>query len=80
MKYIYSTLCLVFGVGILSTIIGVGSAWFVTCHEFYGRKYLEWILILPMTIPTYIAAYSYYDIVELLNPFFNWCRNNIVLK
>ena len=80
MKYIYSTLYLVFGVGILSTIIGVGSAWFVTCHEFYGRKYLEWILILPMTIPTYIAAYSYYDIVELCNPFFNWCRNNIGVK
>ena len=80
MKYIYSTLYLVFGVGILSTIIGVGSAWFVTCHEFYGRKYLEWILILPMTIPTYIAAYSYYDIVEILNPFFNWCRINIGIK
>ena len=79
-KYIHSTLFLVFGVGILSSVIGVGSAWFVTCHEFYGRKYLEWILILPMTIPTYIAAYSYYDIVELLNPFFSWCRNNIGIK
>ena len=80
MKYIHSTLYLVFGVGILSAVIGVGSAWYVTCHEFHGRKYLEWILILPMTIPTYIAAYSYYDIVELLNPFFNWCRNNIGIK
>jgi len=79
-KYIASTLYLVLGVCTLSTIIGVGCAWFVTCHNFYGRKYLEWILILPMTIPTYIAAYSYYDILEILTPFFNWTRKNIGTK
>ena len=33
-----------------------------------------------MTIPTYIAAYAYYDILELLNPFFNWFRINIGIK
>ena len=78
--YLSSTVYLVLGVSIVSTIIGVGCAWFVTCHNFYGRKYLEWILILPMTIPTYIAAYSYYDILEILNPFFNWTRKNIGIK
>ena len=75
-KYIFSTLCIVLGVSVLSTIIGVGSAWYVTCHNFRGRKTLEWILILPMTIPTYIAAYAYYDILELLNPIFIWFRIN----
>ena len=79
-NYICSTLYLVIGVGITSTIIGVGSAWFVTCYDFYGRKYIEWLLILPMTIPTYIAAYSYYDILEIFNPFFIWSRNNLGLQ
>lgn len=79
-RYLSSTIYLVLGVCVLSTIIGVGCAWFVTCHNFYGRKYLEWILILPMTIPTYIAAYSYYDILEIFNPFFNWTRKNIGIK
>ena len=79
-RYLSSTIYLVLGVCVLSTIIGVGCAWFVTCHNFYGRKYLEWILILPMTIPTYIAAYSYYDILEIFNPFFNWTRKNIGTK
>ena len=79
-KYLSSTVYLVLGVCTLSTIIGVGCAWFVTCHNFYGRKYMEWILILPMTIPTYIAAYSYYDILEILNPVFNWTRKNIGIK
>ena len=78
--YVSSTLYLVIGVGIASTIIGVGCAWFITCYDFYGRKYIEWILILPMTIPTYIAAYSYYDILEAFNPFFIWSRNNYGLN
>ena len=79
-RYVSSTLYLVIGVGIISTIIGVGCAWFATCYDFRGRKYIEWILILPMTIPTYIAAYSYYDVLEILNPFFNWSRKNIGVK
>ena len=79
-NYVFSTLYLVIGVGIISTVIGVGCAWFVTYYNFSGRKYIEWLLILPMTIPTYIAAYSYYDILEIFNPFFNWCRANIGLE
>ena len=51
-RYVRSTLYLVVGVGAVSTIIGVGCAWFVTCYDFHGRKVIEWILILPMTIPT----------------------------
>ena len=78
--YIFSTLYLVIGVGIISTVIGVGCAWFVTYYNFSGRKYIEWLLILPMTIPTYIAAYSYYDILEIFSPFLIWCRKNIGLE
>ena len=51
-RYVSSTLYLVVGVGFLSTLIGVGCAWFVTCHSFYGRKFMEWILILPLTFMT----------------------------
>ena len=79
-NYIFSTLYLVIGVGIISTVIGVGCAWFVTYYNFSGRKYIEWLLILPMTIPTYIAAYSYYDILEIFSPFLIWCRKNIGLE
>ena len=33
-----------------------------------------------MTIPTYIAAYSYYDIMEIFSPLLIWCRKNIGLE
>ena len=48
-SYFSSTLYLVIGVGIVSTIIGVGCAWFVSAYNFTGRKYVEVILILPLT-------------------------------
>ena len=67
------------GVCIVSSTIGVGCAWFVTCYDFYGKKYVEWLLILPLTIPTYIAAYSYYDIIEYFNPILFWTRKKIGL-
>ena len=79
-SYFSSTLYLVIGVGIVSTIIGVGCAWFVSAYNFTGRKYVEVILILPLTIPTYIASYAYYDILEILNPIFIWTKNTVGLE
>ena len=52
-RYVRSTLYLVVGVGAVSTIIGVGCAWFVTCYDFHGRKVIEWILILPKGVKNY---------------------------
>ena len=74
--YIFSTLILVLSTAILSTLIGVTCAWLVACCEFPGRKFFEWTLILPLTIPTYIAAYSYYDLLEMFTPMMIWIRSN----
>ena len=76
LKYTFSTLILVIGVGILSLIFGVGTAWIVSVYEFYGRKIIQWLLIIPLTIPTYIIAYSYYDILDYFNPIYIWAREN----
>ena len=74
--YIFSTLILVLSTAILSTFLGVTCAWLVACCEFPGRKFFEWTLILPLTIPTYIAAYSYYDLLEMFTPMMIWIRTN----
>ena len=80
LKYTFSTLILVIGVGILSLILGVGTAWIVSVYEFYGRKIIQWLLIIPLTIPTYIIAYSYYDILDLFNPLFIKILSNKLSK
>lgn len=40
-------------------IIGATGAWLVTCFDFPFRKSFEWLLVLPIAIPPYIAAYVY---------------------
>ena len=57
--YVWHSIVLVIGVGGLTLILGVSSAWLVTTCEFPGRRWFEWSLILPLAIPTYILAYTY---------------------
>src|SRR5690606_13570050 len=56
------------GVGVLVAAIGTASAWLVTAYEFRGRRFLEWALLLPLAVPTYIVAYAYLDLLHPLGP------------
>jgi iron(III) transport system permease protein len=51
------TLVLLAGTGALAAAVGVGAAWLVTGYSFPGRRWLEWALLLPLAMPTYIVAY-----------------------
>jgi iron(III) transport system permease protein len=53
-SFVLSFLCSVFVV-----VFGVTTAWLVSRFEFPFRRQLEWLLILPLSIPAYIMAYSY---------------------
>jgi iron(III) transport system permease protein len=58
------TLLLMAGVGCLSLLIGTGTAWLVTMYRFPGRRYFQWLLLLPLAIPTYIIAYTYLEMLD----------------
>lgn len=62
------TLWLLCGVAILSCSMGTVTAWLVTAYEFPGRRLLSWLLVLPLAIPTYIAAYIAVELFEPLGP------------
>jgi len=62
------TLILLIGVGITVSVIGLGTAWLVTAYRFPGRGVLEWALLLPLAVPTYVIAYAYMDILHPLGP------------
>ena len=53
------TVALLFGVGAIALLLGIGFAWAVTRHEFPGRRWLEWALALPLAFPAYVLAYVY---------------------
>ena len=52
------------GVGLLALLIGTGTAWLVTMYRFPGRRYFQWLLLLPLAIPTYIIAYCYLELLD----------------
>ena len=66
--YIRTTLWLCAGVGIGVTLLGVGSAWLVTRHQFPGRAAFEWALVLPLAVPAYVMAYTYTDLLQYVGP------------
>jgi len=73
--YITTTLGLLFGVGLISFIIGVGSAWIITIYEFPFRSKLEWLLLIPLAMPTYIIAYSYGELFDYSGPIQTYMRS-----
>ena len=64
----WNTLVLLAGAGLIATMVGTGAAWIVSAYDFRGRWFLEWGLLLPLAVPTYIMAYAYLDILNPLGP------------
>ena len=56
--YINHSLILLLGVLILTFVLGVGSAYFVSFYYFPGVNFFKWALILSFAVPPYIYAYS----------------------
>ena len=62
--YILNSLILVSGVSLLVMIIGSLTAWLVTNYQFFGKRFFEWGLILPLAIPPYILAYTFTELFD----------------
>ena len=83
--YILNSLILVSGVSLLVMIIGSLTAWLVTNYQFFGKRFFEWGLILPLAIPPYILAYtftglfdSYGTMNEIARSLFNLEQNEML--
>jgi len=66
--YIGNSLALLLGVGFFSLLLGVIPAWMVTMYRFPLSHQLEWALLLPMSMPAYIIAYSYTGALDVAGP------------
>src|SRR5262245_22004817 len=62
------TALLLAGVGTLTLLIGTGTAWLTTMYRFPGRGLLDRLLVLPFAVPTYIAAYTYVELLDFSGP------------
>ena len=73
--YIANTLIVAIGVAFLTLLIGIATAWLVATCNFPGRSIFEWMLILPLSVPTYIVAYTYAGIFDYTGPIQKFMRD-----
>lgn len=59
-----NTLLLAGLVAVACLVLGVSTAWIVTRREFAGRRLVVWLMVLPLTIPTYVFAHIYTVLLE----------------
>ena len=78
--YTINSLKLVTGVALLSGFIGVGCAWLLSQYSFTGARILNWALLLPLAMPTYIIAYSYTGLLDIAGPIQSYIRDGYGLR
>ena len=49
-------------------LIGTGLGWLIARADFPGRRFFSWLLILPLAIPAYVAAYAWLDLSQAGGP------------
>lgn len=67
-KYISNSLFLALGVGFGATFIGTYLAWLIVNYQFFGRRLIQWLVLLPLAMPAYIIAYTYTGLLDFAGP------------
>ncbi|MFN3862739.1 MAG: ABC transporter permease [Erythrobacter sp.] len=67
-EYVANTGLLMLLAGGFAALVGTGCAWLVAATSFPGRRVLGWALVLPLSVPAYIAAYIYADLFDYAGP------------
>lgn len=63
-----NTLVLSLGVTCVVFVIGVSLAWFTTMTDFPGRRWFDWALMLPMSVPAYVMAFVFLGVMDYSGP------------
>ena len=63
-----TTIILLIEVGLLTAFAGFISAWLVSFFDFPGRSIFSWALMLPLAVPTYLAAYGFVEFFSFTGP------------
>lgn len=67
-RYVFNSMALMFGVGMGTLLLGVGTAWVVCMTSFPLRRFFEWALVIPLALPAYVIAFTYTGLLEYSGP------------
>ena len=68
LEYSTNTFKLIIITSVFSLVLGIIPAWYVSNFSFYGRGFIDVLLFLPLSIPTYIMAFTYAEILSFTGP------------
>ena len=74
--YISNTLLLSILVVTFSLLFGVPAAAIISQTNVIGKKYLRWLLMLPLAMPAYLVAYLYTDLFDYAGPVQRFLRTS----
>lgn len=63
-----NTFWLLLGVGVGTAFLGVSLAWLTAACDFPGRKWLDWALMLPLSLPPYVVAFVSIGLLDFTGP------------
>ena len=55
-ELLVNTSSLAIGVAIIDLVLGVSLAWIITRYRFPGSAVWDWLIVLPLAIPSYVLA------------------------
>ena len=67
-QYAITSIALCAMVAAGTAVLGSATACAVTLFDFYGRKFFQWALLLPIAMPAYVVAYAYTDFLQYSGP------------
>ena len=63
-NYLFNSICIIFFQSIFVAFFGVICAWIVTTYDFPLRRIIDLFLLLPLSIPPYVAAIAYGELFD----------------
>ena len=76
-NYLYNSICIIFFQSIFVAFFGVICAWIVTRYDFPLRRIIDLFLLLPLSIPPYVAAIAYGELFDYSSYFQIFFRENV---
>lgn len=73
-ELLLNTVYLIGGVGVGVLLLGVPLAWLTAVHDFPGRRFFHWALMLPLAMPAYVLAFSQLGLFDFTGPLQTWLR------
>ncbi|MCX7781454.1 MAG: iron ABC transporter permease [Negativicutes bacterium] len=80
--YIINTAVLFGFSGFFASMLGLSLAYLITVFDFPLRNFFRWALILPLSIPAYIGAYTYSGMVDYtgaVTKLLSWAAGRLIL-